>query len=211
MKVNRPNIDDPLVEKILDAINAEYDPIILRVNPSVDSQPNECFENVRKKIDLCGGKMILGYQIWKSQYLMEAEVHAVWEDRKENLHDITPKRKGINSIMFVEDTRVKYEGKQINNVRVNITDNELGDYVIDLYDIFFFITNKDERAHQHNLILFSSEEQRDIEKIYECENGLKRMIELKQNINSDCFCGGTEIFSNCHGRSIKELKEKYRA
>lgn len=211
MKIDRPNIDDPLVEKILDAINAEYDPIILRVVPSANSQPNECFENVQKKIDQFGGRMILGYQIWKSQYLIEAEVHAVWEDKKENLHDITAKTKNINSIMFVEDTRIKYEGKQINNVRLNITDNELVDYLINLYDIFFFITNKEERAKQHFLLLLSPEEQKDIEQITKYENELKIMIDLKQNMNSICFCGGSAIFSNCHGKSIKELKEKHIA
>ena len=113
--------------------------------------------------------------------------------------------------MFVEDSRIKYEGKQINNTRLNITSNELIDYLIDLYDIYFFITNKGDRASQYLLTEFTRDEQLDLNTLEISYNGINRMIEMGNDPNSKCFCGNPKEFKDCHGLIIKELKEKHRA
>lgn len=123
-------IEDKDVQRLLNRLNATHEPDYLDVTPEPGVNVRDCFVAVQEKVKQDGGRMIMGWQIWKGKHLIEAECHAVWEDEDQMLHDITPKDIPVSRILFVEDENLIYEEKQIDNVRVNLTNNDLVDDLI---------------------------------------------------------------------------------
>lgn len=206
-----PNIDDPHFKLLENKIDAEYEPIILQVEPEENAKLLDCFVIVEEKIKGNGGKMILGWQIWKTNNLIEAECHAVWEDLNSELKDITPKPEGIDNILFIEDPKITYEGKQIDNIRINITKNKLVDHLIELNKAKFRLQNKGERANHYDLSNFlSADEKREIEYVVNIQNGISHLLNMGLDENGLCFCNSKKKYKNCHGKNfIKEIK-KYK-
>jgi hypothetical protein len=85
-----------------------------------------CFTNVRKAVEEEGGTIIYGWMLWELKgALIEAEHHAVWEKPDGTLVDITPKRDGEQSIVFVRDDSAIYTGKFIDMKRFAAFGNSL--------------------------------------------------------------------------------------
>lgn len=70
-----PLKNDKDVQKLLKLLNATHTEIYLDVEPEAGARPNDCFINVQNKVAVAGGQMIMGWQIWKNKYLVEAECH----------------------------------------------------------------------------------------------------------------------------------------
>lgn len=204
-----PVVNDPYLVKLLSKLNATHEPIYLDVEAEEGAIPSDCFPTVMRKVQANGGKMILGWQIWKANYIMEAECHAVWETPDEELRDITPKAGGIQQIMFVEDDNLKYEGKQIDNVRLNITHNKLVDDLISVAEAVFQFENKGQRANLYDLTKVLSNEQKEA---WLYLKGLKDLINLSLQANrtreSMCYCNSKKIYKNCHGRDLTKTLKK---
>ncbi|WP_343523839.1 hypothetical protein [Pedobacter sp.] len=84
---------EKIEQEILDflhRINSES-PFYLDVVPDPRSTVNGCFDNVEAKIRQDGGTKIVGWQIWKTKHLIEAEFHGVWKKPTGEIIDITPK------------------------------------------------------------------------------------------------------------------------
>jgi hypothetical protein len=205
----KPNFSDPVVETLLNILNAEYHPIELKVTPLKNAEKSDCFKIVEDNVKINGGKMILGWQIWKSNLLIEAECHAIWEDKNDNLTDITPKPPGIKSILFIEDPNLRYEGKQIDNVRINITENLLVDDFIKTHQFIYRILNLGERALEHGEILLNDEEVQDYNAILLIQSHLPLMIDEKKTRESICFCGSPANFESCHKTILDDIYDKY--
>ncbi len=204
-----PAIDDPNLLKLLAKVNATHEPIYLDVEPEEGAILSDCFPTVLRKVEQEGGKMILGWQIWKADYLIEAECHAVWETPDEDLMDITPKPADISQIMFVEDDNLKYDGKQIDNIRMNITRNKLVDDLILVAEAIFQFENKGERANLYDLTRALSSEQKEV---WLYLKGLKDLINLSLQDNrtreSMCYCDSKKIYKNCHGKDLAKTLKK---
>tara|TARA_R110002167_G_C12369509_1_gene623973 strand:- start:65 stop:580 length:516 start_codon:yes stop_codon:yes gene_type:complete len=144
---------------LLSKVGAKSEPVFLPSRPVAGAPLNECFPIVDKKVESAGGKKVLGWQIWKTPLLVEAEFHAVWESPEGDLIDITPKSLPLAKILFLPDEAAVYEGKQVNNIRVNTTGNQLVDDFIAVCNAIFRIENKGDRAFQYELSLSGDEAQ----------------------------------------------------
>lgn len=82
-------IDDD-VKKLISTVCPDSRPIYLPVEPESYAQVNECFPAVAEKIKRDGGSRVIGWQIWKTNIIVEAEFHALWESPQGELKDITP-------------------------------------------------------------------------------------------------------------------------
>lgn len=188
------------VKRLLSLLNLTSTPMNVNVIPKKHSIESECFPNVKKQIELEGGHIVYGWQLWQSgNHFIEAEFHAVWKDLQGNFQDITPKPfNRFPQILFVIDANRSYEGKQINNVRLNLSGNRLVDQFIQLNDMKFQIENEGDRADQHELTLTGEDAQ-----VYNAVINMLMSIEPYMHsgatLRSPCFCGSGEKYKKCHG------------
>jgi hypothetical protein len=204
MSVSIPDINDRFVLSLIKKIGLNNKPIIVKVIPENGAEPLDCFPTVQKKISNYGGRMILGWQFWKSQNLIEAEFHAIWESPENELIDITPKPiMGIDYTLFIIDESLLYDEKQKDNFRINITNNSLVDDFIKVCEAIFNFENKGERAYQYELKLSALEQEK-----YRKLKGLKEiyqtMISNNLNRNTRCLCGSGNKFKHCHGKDLQK-------
>ncbi len=114
----------------------------------------DCFPNVARKVQSCGGAVVYGWTLreWP-MVLIEAEFHAVWETPDQNMVDITPSLMfpvpdEDSRILFMIDATRKYDGRQVNNVRLPTTDGVLPARFIALWELKFAIENLGGRSMQ---------------------------------------------------------------
>ncbi len=153
-------------------------PIYLNVEIIDGAIENNCYKNVESMIKNKGGSIQYGWQIWETipDLMAEAEFHAVWADNNDKLHDITPKSlQGINRILFLPDSVRKYDGRQIDNVRISLQDDDLIKKFIENAEKYFEATNRGELADYHGYIVMNSE----IQKLVEEKNEL--FLKIMQN------------------------------
>lgn len=193
---------------LVSKIGAKSEPIFLPSRPEVGAPVNECFPIVDKKVESAGGKQLLGWQIWKTSLLVEAEFHAVWESAEGEIIDITPKSLPLSKILFLPDEAVVYEGKQVNNIRVNTTGNQLVDDFIAVCNAIFRIENKGDRAFQYELSL-SGDEAQAYHILIKAKELLQIMALQGMNRKSPCFCGSGKKHKACHGKKINEIVQSF--
>ena len=170
--ISIPHLNDPDLKKLIQIIDPSLKPVYIPVEPETFAKENECFPAVQEKIKRCGGSQMLGWQIWQSDFLIEAESHAIWKSLDEKMVDVTPKyiplnenlRLPISQIVFLQDSKKEYDGKQVDNIRLNTTNNPVVDDFIKLAQSEFKILNKGERALKYEINL-SVEESRELKKL----------------------------------------------
>ena len=202
--ISIPQLNDSDLIKIIKLIKLEAEPIMVNVKPEEYSIVNECFPNVKKKIERDGGRQIIGWQVWKTKIMIEAEFHAVWESQDGNLIDITPKQIPMSMITFLPDAQRNYEGQQVNNIRLNITDNLIVDDFIGMAKVEFDFLNKGDRKFQHKVALNESEQQ-EYNIIRICKDNLELMVFRDQSRRSVCFCGSGNFYEDCCYQIVKEF------
>jgi len=199
-----PNISDSNVLKILKLIRLDSSPVKVIYKPENFCKKNFCFPNIDQKIKRDGGQIVYGWQLWEHDFMIEAEFHAVWKSPQGNMLDITPKQMSEDHIVFVEDLKMKYEDKQVDNFRIKTIDNALVDDYIELWKAKYRLLNKAGREEQQIVMLSGG----DVE-MYEGIEGLifiiKSMLLKNQNQNSPCFCDSGRTFYNCHRNDIMSL------
>lgn len=204
-----PKIEDIEFKRLLIKIDASHDPIYLKVHPESGAQIGECFPAVQDKVHKDGGRMIMGWQVWKGNFLIEAECHAVWEDKEGELHDITPKSFPVDEILFVEDEKLVYAGKQIDNIRLNITKNSLVDDLILICEAIYRFDNKGERATLHDLSSILTEEQMSHkEYLLRLRGSIDYILGNNGSRNSRCTCRSMLKFKDCHGKDLEKIVRK---
>lgn len=82
----------------------------------------ECQENVSRKVKRDGGKALIGWIIWKSQVLIEANYHHVWQSPKGRIKDITPRKDREKNILFVLSPKQEDDGMIQDNIRQILLD-----------------------------------------------------------------------------------------
>ena len=101
------------IKQLLSRVGVSESPEYVPCKPNSSAPQNECFPLVEAKVEAEGGELILGWQIWQGQLLVEAEFHAVWKTPSGEYIDITPKPMPFDKILFVVDHNAAYEGKQV--------------------------------------------------------------------------------------------------
>jgi len=199
----------PTIRRLINSLNASHEELYLPIESEKGTQNQKCFSNVQKKIKHCGGKMIIGWQIWETKHIVEAECHAVWEDENGNLHDITPKPLGIDKILFVEDENLKYEEKQIENIRLNKSNNQLVDDLINVCKAIYRFDNKDERAFLYDLSnILNVEQEKHKFYLVELKEIINQILKKGGNRKSLCPCGSQLKFTDCHGYNLNNRIKK---
>ncbi len=198
-KLTIPKLSDPFLQRLLRLVNASHEPIMVNVLPEPGAVINDCFNIVQKKILSSGGKRICGWQVLKTKFVIEAEAHAVWETPNGELLDITPKLVPSPQTIFVEDEGLIYEGKQINNYRLNITKNSLVDDLIKVCEHIFEFENRGERANHSDLTpLLNDEQKRYWIGLQQWRNNLILFLDNGSTENSLCYCNRGLPFIDCH-------------
>lgn len=199
-----PDVTDIKLKRLLKKINSAYEPMYIPVVEEPYALLNECFPNVEKKVSFDGGSIIYGWQIWKTNLFCEAEFHAVWKSYDGILLDITPKDPHVDHTLFVQDDSIEYKGVQIDNIRINNTDNGLVNDLIDIHKALFRIRNKGDRASIYTITLKGEDAK--VYQILESFNlKLQAYIQRGGQINSYCFCGSGSNYSECHRRELDSL------
>jgi hypothetical protein len=201
-----PAIEDKDVSKLIEAIGIDTQPIYVAVKPDSRALINECFPNVAEKIKTEGGYQVIGWQVWKTQNLIEAEYHAVWRSDTNELLDITPKPAPFSEILFLEDKGRIYEGSQVDNIRINISGNTLVDDLISVCEMLFKIENKGSRAHEYQLAL-GGEELKIWEILQDIKAGLSLMLSQGLTKHQECFCG-QDKYRKCHGKFLPYARDR---
>lgn len=204
-----PKLEDKEVQRLLRKLDATHEPDYLNITPEVGAETKDCFIVVQNKVNNDGGRMIMGWQIWKGKYLIEAECHAVWEDEDKQLHDITPKEFDVDKILFVEDEKLIYDNKQIDNVRINTTNNSLVDDLILVCEAIYRFDNKGERATLYDLSTVLDEAQIKHKEYLMMLKGFINTILVKNGSRKSlCPCQSGIKFVDCHGKDLKKRIQK---
>lgn len=175
-------------------------PVYLQIRADPGAAVNDCISNVRRHVAESGGDVVLGWQIWEWLGVMiEAEFHAVWNTPDGERRDVTPKALPFPRILFLPDPRLKYDERQINNIRRPLTDDPRVRSFIRLADDIYEVTNEGDLATFHgNLppdvarktVSLELEKTRLFDAIMRSEPGR----------NDLCRCGTGKKFKKCHGR-----------
>ena len=197
MNFTPENADDPKIMELLAEIRrvgggilSDARPFYVPVIPDPSSKVNECFVNVQEKIAKDGGESIVGWTLRKETMLMSAEFHSIWKSPAGKLLDITPKKGAPTSrILFVSAPEKVHEGKLVNNINLNISENPLMDDYIACIDAIFNIMNRGERAYQ-GLIALSVKENNVRQLLVKSGGNLLSAARAGcKTKNSPCFCG----------------------
>jgi len=198
-----PEVIDDNIRKLVRLTGSISEPIFLLVESEYSCSELNCFINVKDKIKKDGGSMVLGWQLWKSKNIVEAEFHAVWKSPIGKLKDITPKTENINKILFLPDSNLIYEDKQIDNIRLNITNNKLVDDFIEICKAIFSIENKGERAYKYNDLNYSETERIKRTVLRTWKNKLIYHMNNGGTIDSVCFfCDSGKSYKHCCGEGL---------
>src|SRR4028118_1865347 len=94
----------PAIQRLCNRITRGPEPVYVPVDPVAGATPNSCFSNVTAKIAEAGGSQILGWTIWATPVMVEAEFHALWRSSAGELIDVSPRPHGESRILFLPDT-----------------------------------------------------------------------------------------------------------
>lgn len=175
-------------------------PLYVPVHPEPGAQVNECFPNVKAKIEKNGGAIVHGWQLWEwPNVLVEAEFHAVWRSLDGNLIDITPKADGEEKILFIPDERRTYRGVSIDNVRIALRDDLLIHHFIKISERIVKVMNRGERAPQFGYVSVPADE---IEPLLLFRRLTGEMLSRGLRAHDHCLCGSGKKYKRCHGKNL---------
>jgi hypothetical protein len=183
----------------------------IEVEPRPDGVVKECTENVARAIAEHGGTTRLGWMIWEEDFMIEAIFHAVWENPDGRTVDVTPQDIPVDRIMFVPDPALQYQGRQIPNVRLNISGMIAVDHLIRLDEMEFALNNIADRAHRKIVNLSRSEWiVRDWMSFH--KSVLSQALLAGMTDDSPCFCDSGRPYRHCHAPiySRKALRSSRR-
>lgn len=192
------------VKRLIDKLNTGVEPVYIDCEPEVGADIANCFPIVQEKILKFGGEMVLGWEIWKTRLLVEGEFHAIWRNSDGRLIDISPKPIPLERILFLPAPNAQYEGRQVDNVRINILGNRLVDDLIEICEALFKLQNKGDRANQYELKL-EGEEARAFKVLQQARPMLEFMVHEGLSHQGPCPCESGKKYKNCHRQKILEL------
>jgi len=192
------------IEKLLDKLGVEFEPELVPTKLELYSKERNCFYDVSKKVSSDGGKIHYGWILHENEFFFEAERHAVWENAKGNLINLTPQVENSNgNIFFVsQNDRFTYNGQFMPNLRVNSTKNKVVDdyiYVLEKVDFLLtFSTRKNEIE-----IEITEPVKLVIDHLNYLSNVYYSYLKIGANERTICFCGSHRMYKNCHSKKIK--------
>lgn len=152
MAIPRPgNIQSAHVLQFCDSVVPAQLPILIPHEPLANKPVLECLTIVPEHVAHHGGKQLTGWAIWEGTHIIEAEFHAAWQDPEGRVVDLTPRppEMALVNILFLEDPRREYTGRQIDNIRKPLVDSFNVKRLIKLMERRFEILNHGDLADQY--------------------------------------------------------------
>lgn len=200
-----PETIDKNVHRLAQKVGSRETPIYIDVITESCAIKNECIVAVEEKIKRDNGSRQLGWRIWEMPgVFIEAEFHVVWISPDGMLIDIEPKTEQIKKILFIPDSKVKYDGRRIDNIRLNISGNRLVDDFIRISVAIERFKDKGERSYQR-VITLSENEARIYNNLMKFRVMLLHMINNNGTRNSPCLCGSGKKYKHCHSYELDRI------
>ncbi len=196
METTPKEIDHNVLNLSKMIIGIERKPIYISVRPENYCLPLDCYGNVNKKIKKDGGKSVMGWAIWRyGNIMIEGEAHCIWKSPEGLLVDITPHQETDKEILFLSDEDLKYEGYQIDNVRLPLTDSRLVKEYISLHeDLYKLIAPYPVNTR---ISLTPENGLNDYKQISSRIRELHFIFHLKVGRNDPCPCGSGLKYKKC--------------
>jgi len=189
------NISKPIIKLAKQLVASPY-LIYVDVIPEPSFLINECYENVRIKIQRDGGNIQYGWQIWEwFNVYIEAEFHAVWLSPSNQYVDITPKAAHVTKILFLPDPNRTYNNRSIDNERRPLRQDKL---IRDFLRTSKEINRMKMKGEVPNNPNKTFVDQSDYEYWAILHDDLMKMLINNLTENSPCFCGSNKQYKHCH-------------
>jgi hypothetical protein len=150
----RPISDTPEARAFCEQLVPGVSPLLVPLSVPTAAQIDDCFINVASVVEHNGGHMECGWMLWeRPRVLLEAEFHAVWLGPNGTRLDVTPKAlPWVKRIAFLPDAKIDYEGKQVDNRRMPLTDDPLVAEYIRAAEQYFEAINRGDLATFHGVL-----------------------------------------------------------
>lgn len=200
-KVKEP-LETRQLKRLLVKLNAKETPVNVPVTVEKYSKNLQCYTNVAKKIAESGGSPCYGWHIHRGKFIYEGEHHTVWKNDEGELIDVTPNEDKKEQILFLIDND-SYEGSDIPNVRINITDNVFVDDFIEICETLDVLYTFSVRKSEEQIVMPVA-----ITKFIAYYSDLKNMywkhLYNDTYLTSDCICGNKLKYGKCHRPIVKK-------
>ena len=117
-----PSIDPPFSKGILKLarqIDATRVPEFVVVEAGEECLPDRSFDNVAAMVRRRGGSMLSGWTLRElPTVFVEASIHAMWRCPDGSLVDVTPRADGQTRILFVPDSKTRWQGEDVEPRRL---------------------------------------------------------------------------------------------
>ncbi len=105
--------------KLARQIDASSAPEYVAVEPGDECEAGSCFRNVTAMARRHGGSAQHGWRMREQPAVfVEGEFHAVWRRPDGGLIDVTPRTDGLSEILFLRDSKVVWDGDDIEPRRM---------------------------------------------------------------------------------------------
>jgi hypothetical protein len=101
---------EPLSDQVRELcvrVSPGAEPILLPLTDTGGYRAGQCHMNVLHSVREHGGERVNGWMIWECAMFAEAEFHCVWRSTTGELIDITPRRDGEATVLFLPDPEMR--------------------------------------------------------------------------------------------------------
>jgi hypothetical protein len=174
--------------------------------PEAGAKPLQCFDNVRAKVEVGGGRAVMGWALWEIPGLfIEAEHHAVWESPDGTLIDPSPQREGVIGMTFLPDASATEEGQRRDNIRKPLTDNRLVHDFLRAAQARYKLMYTGSRAAQYGQVQLTDEEAK-LAQVFEVSRSVTMtMLERDGTADSPCGCDSNRPYARCCAKVAAEI------
>ncbi|MES2812476.1 MAG: hypothetical protein V4670_08410 [Bacteroidota bacterium] len=197
------------IDRLQKKMELEYDFEIVPVQIETFSTPKQCYSNVEKKVKQDGGKIHYGWSVhFNEGIIVEAERHAVWENDDEDLICITPHPSDYKEVIFLSDNTAVDPKLQIDNIRMNITNNPLVEDWIYLANMVGHLFYKYTDRIDNEQVNIETPVLKVIKQLEEWRNLVMGLIKLGKKERSNCYCEKGSYdkrkYLECHSKFFKK-------
>ncbi|MGO3891392.1 MAG: SEC-C domain-containing protein [Paenalcaligenes sp.] len=186
------------IEKLISKISPGQKALYLQVQPGPEAVAQECFDNVRVKVESAGGSVQYGWLIWEWPHVfLEAEFHAVWQLPEGSLADVTPSKNETDRTLFVPSKTLVYKGRAIDNVRLALRDDLLITDFIEASKEKFVVIHEEGYPEIDGNVLAPANR---LNPLNERLDLLGKSLAQGLRSHDPCLCGSGKKYKKCHAR-----------
>jgi len=190
------------LRSLIDELVPGGQPRYVEVAPLENASANDCFIHVAERVQAAGGSQVFGWSLWELPgVFVEAEAHSVWHRPTGEYLDIAPKNSETARVFFLPDPNLRYEGRQINNLRRAVVQDRFVQDYLQTFTEEFELLNRGDRVGRFGEISLRGEEAAEYHQIQARRANaflgvLPRLPQLGPYL--PCRCGSGRKIKWCH-------------